>query len=211
MRKPSASMRPCCDAERPEGDRAAGAVDGERPVDRPEVEDRRVEAARRLHEDVGEARDQHLGGLGVGPDRQPAAAVVDDGPQVVDAVDVVGVRVGEDHAVEQADAGGEELRAQVGRWCRSAPGWCRRRSMRSTSSEQRLRRFLGSAGSQAPQSPPIRGTPAEEPQPRMVARSRAVIAAAFANSRSKFAEVSAASSAGSSPRCPAMIRAVSAT
>ena len=82
--------------------------------------------------------------------------------------------------------------------------------MRSTSSEQRRRGFFGFAGSHSPQSPPMRGTPADEPQPRMVARSRAHHAAARANSRSKFAEVSAANSAGSSPRCPAMIRAVSA-
>ena len=36
-------------------------------------------------------------------------------------------------------------------------------SIRSTRSEQRLRRLRGSAGLQAPQSPPIRGTPLEEP------------------------------------------------
>ena len=35
-------------------------------------------------------------------------------------------------------------------------------------SEQRLRLFLGSFGSQLPQSPSIRGTPPEDPQPKIV-------------------------------------------
>ena len=41
---------------------------------------------------------------------------------------------------------------------------------RSTSSAQRRRRFFGLAGSQLPQTLPTRGTPPEEPQPRMVKR-----------------------------------------
>src|SRR4029450_10928116 len=40
--------------------------------------------------------------------------------------------------------------------------------VRSTSSEQRRRRFFGLLGSQAPQPRAGRGTPAEEPQPRIV-------------------------------------------
>ena len=48
-------------------------------------------------------------------------------------------------------------------------------SIRSTSIEQRERRFLGLSGSQAPQCPPIRGTPPDDPQPRMVKRSRAML------------------------------------
>src|SRR6266702_3828520 len=41
----------------------------------------------------------------------------------------------------------------------------------STISEQRRRRFLGLLGSQAPQPSAGRGTPAEEPQPRIVSVS----------------------------------------
>src|SRR5258708_770846 len=41
----------------------------------------------------------------------------------------------------------------------------------STSREQRRRRFLGLLGSQAPQPSAGRGTPAEEPQPRIVSVS----------------------------------------
>jgi hypothetical protein len=39
---------------------------------------------------------------------------------------------------------------------------------RSTNSEVRRRRFLGLRGSQAPQPSAGRGTPPEEPEPRMV-------------------------------------------
>ncbi len=42
---------------------------------------------------------------------------------------------------------------------------------RSTSTEQRRRRFFGLAGSQAPHPSPTRGTPPDEAQPRMVSRS----------------------------------------
>ena len=42
--------------------------------------------------------------------------------------------------------------------------------IRSTSMEQRLRRFFGFAGSQSPQTSPMRGTPPEDPQPRIVKR-----------------------------------------
>ena len=52
--------------------------------------------------------------------------------------------------------------------CRPTPPFGLRRRLRSTSSAQRRRRFLGSAGSHAPQWLPTRGTPPDVPQPRMV-------------------------------------------
>ena len=71
---------------------------------------------------------------------------------------------------------------------------------RSTSIEQRRRRFFGFLGSQSPQWPPIRGTPPEEPEPRMVKRispirPRPHDSAAFQNRRSKLAWVWAAKAA----------------
>ena len=54
--------------------------------------------------------------------------------------------------------------------CRPAPWCCRSAPRRSTSSEVRRRRFFGLFGSQAPQPSAGRGTPMEEPQPRMVKR-----------------------------------------
>src|ERR1700741_1216658 len=44
-------------------------------------------------------------------------------------------------------------------------------AVRSTMREQRRRRFLGFLGSHAPQPSAGRGTPAEEPQPRIVSVS----------------------------------------
>ncbi len=79
---------------------------------------------------------------------------------------------------------------------------------RSTSSEQRRRRFFGLAGSQSPQCPPSRGTPAG----RAAAKDRgADHAAARVNSRSKLALVCAANSASDMPNSSAPTRAVWAT
>ena len=168
-------MRPWRDAEGRNGIGPPAPSISKGPSMVAEVEDRRVEAAGGLDEDVGEAGHQEFGGFGVGPDRQAGAAVLHDGAEVVDAVQVVGVRVGVGDAVEEAGVGGEELGAQVGRGVDEGAGGAPGRS-RSTMSEQRLRRFFGFYGSQSPQSPPMRGTPAEEPQPRIRAVRRIVMA-----------------------------------
>ena len=96
--------------------------------------------------------------------------------QIVDAVGLVGMGMRHQHAVEWRHARGQQLLAHIGRGVDQHRGFAPRR----TSSEQRRRRFLGLAGSQAPQSPlpsapPSRGTPADEPQPRMVAWRRSAI------------------------------------
>ena len=62
-----------------------------------QVADRRVGRAFGLDEGIAEAGDQRLFGRAVGPDRQPSAGVEDDHPQVVDAVDMVGMGMGIDH------------------------------------------------------------------------------------------------------------------
>ena len=81
----------------------------------------------------------------------------------------------------------------------------------------RMRRFLGLIGSQLPQSPVMRGVPGDEPQPRMVRRSRSPMRQRPAgrgilpNSRKKFAVVSVAISASSTPIVSASTLAVCAT
>ena len=89
-------------------------------------------------------------------------------PQIVDAVRVVGVIVRVEHAVDALDARVQQLLAQVGRRIDQHASCARRLPNRSTSSAQRRRRFFGLVGSQAPQTLPTRGTPPEEPQPRIV-------------------------------------------
>ena len=81
---------------------------------------------------------------------------------------MIGMVVGEEHAVEPADPDVEQLLAKVRRGVDqhigrgpSPPSFC-------TSTEQRRRRFFGFDGSHAPQMLPTRGTPPDVPQPRMV-------------------------------------------
>jgi hypothetical protein len=69
----------------------------------------------RVVEDVVEGAPQPVERLGGAVDRQGVAAAHREDPQVVDAVDVVGVLVGVEHRVHLPDAGREELEPQLGR------------------------------------------------------------------------------------------------
>ena len=99
------------------------------------------------------------------------ALLEEERAQVIDAVGMVGMLVGVEHAVEPIDLGIEHLLAQIGR---GVDQNARDRLTaacgvgRSTRSEVRRRRFFGFFGSQSPQPRAGRGTPPEEPQPRMV-------------------------------------------
>ena len=74
-------------------------------------------------------------------------------------------------------------------WCQSGLRLCRPGPSRSISIEQRRRMFLGFLGSQSPQCPPSRGTPPDDPQPRIVHRNSVMqppcSVAALVNNRSK--------------------------
>ena len=200
-------MRPCWTRNgwRVIGPPSPSTVTG--PSRERKVQDRRVEAAGGLDEGVGEAGEQHLGGLGVGPDRQAGAAVLRDGPEVVEAVQVIGVRVGEEDAVEKADAGGEELRAQVGRGVDEGAGDA---GLAAPLEEERA------AAAAVPRICRVAVAP-EAADARDAGGGAAAEdggadhqAAARVKRRSKLAEVRAANSSGSRPRCAAMARAVSA-
>ena len=135
-------------------DRTALPVDGDAPAGLEPVlgHDRRVLAARGRLEAIAKAGVQCLGcGLvqvdvdrSSPRDKQPA--------QVVDAVGMIGMLMGEEHRVEPIDLGVEKLLAQVRRSIDqnasdAAP------SRRSTSSDVRRRRFSGIVG--------VAGAPAE--------------------------------------------------
>ena len=80
----------------------------------------------------------------------------------------------------------------------------------------RRRRFFGLFGSQAPQPSAGRGTPPDEPQPRMVNFSVMPAAASLArgtllNRRKKFSVVWRAISSNETPRVSASTLAVSTT
>jgi hypothetical protein len=73
-----------------------------------------------------------------------------EGPQIVNSVQMVGMRMGVENRVDLADTS-IQLSTRF-----------------STRTAQRARLFLGSLGSHDPQSLPMRGTPPDEPQPNMV-------------------------------------------
>ena len=133
--------------------------------DQMRVRERRIFAARRRREAIAEARlePRHRGCIGV--DIDAPLHVHDEAAEIVDAVDMVGMRMRVEHAVELADPGGKRLLAKVRAGIDQHVGDRRRSEIRCASSEQRRRRFFGLLGSQTPQSPPIRGTPGDEPQP----------------------------------------------
>jgi len=118
--------------------------------------------------------------------------------QIVDAVNMVGMRMGIDDGVDALN---------------------RLAAIRSTRAAVRMRRFFGFAGSQLPQSPVMRGVPGDEPQPRTVKRSRSPMPQPAAmsgrgilvNSRKKFLVVMSAISASLTPTVSASTLAVLAT
>ena len=185
------------------------------------VEDRRIEAARRRLEAVAEARTGASPGRRVGVDRH-APAHVDrragrrsSMPWVWSACSWV-----KSTPSRRRHSASSSCSRRSGEVSTSTRGRAARSAARSTRIEQRRRRFLGSAGSQAPQPLPTRGTPPEEPQPRIVtvrscrraASPRPIGRAAFANRRSKFARRERARSRpGRRRRVSARTRAVWAT
>ena len=81
---------------------------------------------------------------------------------------MVGVLVGDQHTIEPVDLGIQQLHAKIGRAVDQNARAVALAFVRSTSSEQRRRRFFGLFGSHTPQPSATRGTPMDEPQPRMV-------------------------------------------
>ncbi len=79
------------------------------------VQDRRIVAAGKRLEAIGEARAELIAGRLVEIDLDPAVPVVSDHAQIIDAVRVVGMVVGIEHAVDPPDAEIEKLLAQIGR------------------------------------------------------------------------------------------------
>ena len=86
-------------AERAKDDVAAIAGDRGVTLERAQVEDGRIGRMRGLGKGIAEPRDQGVGGVAISPDRQARAPVVDNLPQVVEAVDMVGMLVGIDDTV----------------------------------------------------------------------------------------------------------------
>ena len=78
-------------------------------------QDLRIIASRRLREAIGEADVDRLRGRFVHIDVDAAALVHKQRAQIVDAVGVIGMLVGEQYAIEPVDLRLEQLLAAVGR------------------------------------------------------------------------------------------------
>ena len=117
----------------------------------------------------------------------------------------------------QSTFGVEQLLAQVGRAVdQNAREPCLAPARVQPARAQRRRRFFGLFGSQSPQPSATRGTPIDEPQPRMVKvklmrRSRQGQRGTLLNSRKKFSVVWRAISSTDTPRVSASTLAVSTT
>ena len=144
--------------------------------------------------------------------------------QIVDAVGVVGMLVG-DRTRRRASRPWRREAARAGQaGCRSRPASHRLVRGARPRSDVRRRRFFGLFGSQSPQPSAGRGTPPEEPQPRMVKR-RLMPRARFApspeippvgrgtlrNSAKKLSVVCCAMSSNDTPRASARTLATSPT
>ena len=101
------------DAEGMEDDGAAGAVDRDRPLDPVQFADRGIIAAFGRQKDIGKAIEQCLRGRLSGPDRHPAAGIVDQLTDIIDTMDMIGMGMGIDHRFQCAHIGIQQLRHHV--------------------------------------------------------------------------------------------------
>src|SRR6266550_8838404 len=83
--------------------------------DRMLVEDRRIGAARRRHKAIGKPVHDIFRGRLAQMDRNASALMQHDGTEIVDAVGLVGMLMGEEYRVDMIDLGVDQLLAQVGR------------------------------------------------------------------------------------------------
>ncbi len=100
--------------------------DGQRPArpfdhaafagfDRPRFQDRRIGTARRLLKAISKAQPDMGGSAVIEIHRNAALAVHHQRTQIVDAMGLVGVLMGEKHRIDMIDIGVEQLLAQIGR------------------------------------------------------------------------------------------------
>ena len=213
--KPQSLHRAMIDHHRRETDRPRwprhlkGAM-----CDSVQIKDGRVGRVFGLHERIGKPRQQRLLRRMIGPDRQPLPHVEDNLAQIVNAMGVIGMRMGEHHAIQRANPGIQKLLAHVGRGVDQHPG---DRIARQPLHQHRA----ATAAVLAVQRITI--TPIA-PQPRHAARRAAAqngkphrrhyvacaLRVARGNRRSKLAVVAAANSASVTPNTLAPTRAVKA-
>ena len=90
-----------------------------------QIQHRRIGRAFGLHKGIGKARQQLVLRRRIGPNRQARALVHHDLAQIVDAMHMIGVRMGVDHSVKRADVGVQQLVVHVGGGVDQHAGDCR--------------------------------------------------------------------------------------
>ena len=195
-----------------QADRAARAVDLDIPVDGTEVQDRRIGRARRLHEGIAEARQKVVLRRPVCPDMNALAHVEHDHAQVVDAVHVIGMGMGIDHALQLAHIRIQQLRAQVGRGVDQHTG----HAMRCFALDQQraapptvarlVRVAIAPVAAKAGHA--ARRSAAQDDEAQLCHQAACLHVLAFQNRRSKLAVVWAKNAASDSPKVSAARRAV---
>src|SRR5215468_3256315 len=173
-------------------------------------QDRRIVAAFRRDEAIGEPRHDVLGGRLVEIGRNALALVQHHRAKVVDAVGLVGVLMGEEHRVEVIDLGADELLAQVRRGIDHDTGDAVSRSAlrQQRAAEAAVLRVVGIAAAPAECRARYAGgrAAAEDRQ-----RQRHAVAGTLENRRKKFSVVCREISSRPTPRVSASTLATSTT
>src|SRR5215475_14457365 len=181
-------------------------------LDRMTRQDRRIVAALRGDEAVGEPRHDVLGGRLVEIDGNSTALMQHHRPQIVDAMGLVGVLMGKIHGVDVIDVGIDQLLAQIGRGVDHDP----RRTVRAGPFDQKrataaaILGILGIAGAPAERRTGDAGGGAAAKDRERQCHA-AMAAGTFENRRKKFSVVCREISSSETPRASASTFATSTT
>src|SRR4051794_13237628 len=181
--------------------------------DRMARQDRRIVAALRRDEAIGEPRHDVLGGRLVEVDRNAPALVQHDRTQIVDAMGLVGMLMGQEYRIDVIDIGVDQLLAQVRRGVDYDPrGAVRARALdhqRATAAA--VLWIVGIAGAPAEGRTRYAGRGAAAEDGQRYRHAAAFGGGTFENSLKKFSVVCREISSSETPRVSASTFATSTT
>ena len=181
--------------------------------DRMACQDRRIVAALGRNEAIGEPRHDVLGGRLIEVDGNTAALVHHDRTQIVDAMGLVGVLMGQEHRIDVIDVGVDQLLAQIGRGVDHDPcGAVRARTLdQQRAAAAAVFWIVGIAGAPAESRARHAGGGAAAQDCQCHRHAAAFGAGTFENSRKKFSVVCRDISSSETPRVSARTLATSTT
>src|SRR4051794_12480954 len=182
-------------------------------LDRMTVQDRRIVASLRRDEAIGKPRHDVFRGRLIEINRNPPSLMQHDRAEIVDAVGLVGVLVGQEYRIDVIDVGVDQLLAQVGRGIDHDP----RGAVRAgTLDHQRAAAatvfwIVGIAGAPAEGRSRYAGGGAAAEDGQRYRHAAAFGIGTFENSRKKFSVVCREISSSETPRVSASTFATSTT